>query len=268
MKKTMALLLAGLAITSVVSAQEPAPPSPSVPASPAEKIEAPRSKAGENFIALNFTNIEIGALVKVMSELTRKNFILDERVIGKVTLMTPTRISPDEAYQVFLSALEIKGFTAIEDGKIVRIIPSAQARQSGLKVFQDDEFGGEGYVTQLIRMTYVNPQEIMRALTPLMSKDGSMIAYAPTNSLIITDSVSNIRKIESLVHAMDVAATEGKGKINVYYSQNANAEDIAKSMAALVARLPVPPAGGAAGRPVNASWKVRSRSRRTRPPIR
>jgi general secretion pathway protein D len=245
----MALLLAGLMLSSVAAAQEVSPPLPTAPASPSEKIEMPRSRAREDFIALNFTNIEIGALVKVMSELTRKNFILDERVVGKVTLMTPTRISPDEAYQVFQSALEIKGFTAIEDGKIVRIIPSAQARQSGLKVFQDGRFGGEGYVTQLIRMAYVNPQEITRALTPLMSKDGSLIAYAPTNSLIITDSVSNIRKIESLVHAMDVAATEGKGKINVYYLKHANAEDIAKGMAALVARLPVPPAGGAVAGP-------------------
>ena len=184
-----------------------------------------------------------------MSELTRKNFILDERVVGKVTLMTPTRISPEEAYQVFQSALEIKGFTAIEDGKVVRIIPSAQARQSGLKVYQNGRFGGEGYVTQLIRMSYVSPLEITRALSPLMSKDGSLIAYAPTNSLIITDSVSNIRKIESLVQAMDVAATEGKGKINVYYLKHANAEEIAKGMAALVSRLPVPPAGGAAAGP-------------------
>jgi len=248
-KKTVALLLAGLFIASVAAAQEVAPPSPASPSSPKEKSETPRSKAGEDFIALNFTNIEIGALIKVMSELTRKNFILDERVVGKVTLMTPTRISPDEAYQVFQSALEIKGFTAIEDGKVVRIIPSAQARQSGLKVYQDNRFGGEGYVTQLIRMAYVNPAEITRALTPLMSKDGSLIAYAPTNSLIITDSVSNIRKIESLVHAMDVAATEGKGKINVYYLKHANAEEIAKGMAALVSRLPVPPAGGAAAGP-------------------
>ncbi len=256
----MTLLLAGFVITSVVSAQEVAPPlpsaqeevappSPSVPAPPPKKIETTKSKAREDFIALNFTNIEIGALIKVMSELTRKNFILDERVVGKVTLMTPTRISPAEAYQVFQSALEIKGFTAIEDGSVVRIIPSAQARQSGLKVFQDGRFGGEGYVTQLIRMVYVNPQEITRALTPLMSKDGSLIAYAPTNSLIITDSVSNIRKIESLVQAMDVAATEGKGKINVYYLKHANAEEIAKGMAALVSRLPVPPAGGAMAGP-------------------
>ena len=58
---------------------------------------------------------------KETSEFTRRNFILDERVTGKVTLMTPTKISPEEAYQVFLSALEIKGFTAVEDGRIIRI---------------------------------------------------------------------------------------------------------------------------------------------------
>jgi general secretion pathway protein D len=95
-------------------------------------------------------------------------------------------------------------------------------------------------------MNFVNPQEIVRTITPLVTKDGTMIAYPTTNSIIITDSVSNIRRIESLIHAMDVAAPEGKGKINVYYLRNASAEDIAKLMQALVSRLPVPPAGGAA----------------------
>ena len=205
-----------------------------------------RPKSDDDYVTLNFTNIDISALVKVMSELTRRNFILDERVTGKVTLMTPTKISPDEAYQVFLSALEIKGFTAMEDGKVIRIIPAASARQSGLKVFQDGDTQGEGFVTKLIRMNFVNPQEIVRTITPLITKDGTLIAYPTTNSLIITDSVSNIRKIESLIHAMDVAAPEGKGKINVYYLKNASSEDIAKLMQALVSRLPVPPAGGAA----------------------
>ena len=249
MKKTAALLLAGLVTASVAFSEEAAQPSsPAAPPS-SEKSEPAKRKAGDDFIALNFTNIDISALVKVMSELMRRNFILDERVTGKVTLMTPTRISPDEAYQVFQTALEIKGFTAIEDGKVTRIIPSAAARQSGLRVYQNNMFGGEGYVTQLIRMTYVNPQELVRTLTPLITKDGSLIAYAATNSIIITDSVSNIRKIESLIRAMDVAATEGKGKINVYYLKHANAEDIAKSMTALVSRLPVPAAGGVAAGP-------------------
>jgi general secretion pathway protein D len=245
-KSAALLLLMGLVSIPVVHAQDQAPGSAGAPASPAGQSGIRKAKTADDFVTLNFTNIDINALVKVMSELTRRNFILDERVTGKVTLMTPTKISPEEAYQVFLSALEIKNFTAVVDGRIIRIVPSATARQSGLKVVQDGDMGGEGFVTKLVRMNFVNPQEIVRTITPLVTKDGTMIAYPTTNSIIITDSVSNIRKIESLIRAMDVAAPEGKGKINVYYLKNASAEDIAKLMQALVSRLPVPPAGGAA----------------------
>jgi len=81
--------------------------SSAAPASPGPSADQPdvrKLKAGDDYVTLNFTNIDIAALVKVMSELMRRNFILDERVTGKVTLMTPTRISPGEAYQVFLDA--------------------------------------------------------------------------------------------------------------------------------------------------------------------
>lgn len=214
-------------------------------ATPAPTQIAVPKVSPDNYVALNFTNVDISALVKVMSELTRRNFILDEKITGKVTIMTPTRITPEEAYQVFQSVLEIKGFTAVEDGKVIRIIATNTARQSGLKVYQENAMKGEGFVTKLLRLNYVNPQELVRTITPLMTKDGSIIAYAPTNSLIMTDSVSNIRKIESLIRVLDVPAPEGKGKINVYYLRHANAEDIAKIMQALVSRLPSPQAGGA-----------------------
>ncbi len=246
MKKTAALLLLGLVTAHVLYAEEPTPLASAPSGTPSGQINLQKIRAGDDYVTLNFTNIDIAALVKVMSELTRKNFILDERVVGKVTLMTPTKITPDEAYQVFLSALEIKGFTAVEDGKVIRIIPAATARQSGLKVFKDDEFKDQGFVTKLVRLTYVNPNEIVRTLTPLMSRDGSLIAYPATNSLIVTDAVYNIKKIESLIRALDIPAPEGKGKINVYYLKNANSEDFAKVMSALVSRLPVPPAGGMA----------------------
>ena len=240
MKTIPALLLAGLLGVSAANAQPASPPA-------ADQQEVPKiGKTRDDFITLNFSNIDIAALVKVMSEFTRRNFILDEKVTGKVTLMTPTKISPEEAYQVFLSALEIKGFTAVEDGKIIRIVSTAAVRQSGLRVMQDGDMRGEGYVTKLIRMNYVNPQEMVRTLTPLITKDGNLIAYPATNSLIITDSVAAIRKIEKLVTALDVQLPTGKGKINVYYLKNASSEDIAKVMQALVSRLPVPPAGGAA----------------------
>jgi general secretion pathway protein D len=248
-KKTAALLILGLVIANVLYAEDihllSAPTGTS-----SGQADLQRIKAGDNYVTLNFTNIDIAALVKVMSALTRRNFVLDERVAGKVTLMTPTKITPDEAYQVFLSALEIKGFTAVEDGMVTRIIPAATARQSGLKVYKDDDFSGQGFVTKLFRLTYVNPNEIARTLTQLVSRDGSLIPYPATNSLIITDAIYNVKKMESLIHALDVPALEGKGKINVYYLKNANAEDFAKVMSALVSHLPVPPAGGAAARQV------------------
>ncbi len=222
-------------------------PISAVSATSANQAEIRKIKSSDDYVTLNFTNIEISALIKVMSELTRRNFILDERVTGKITIMTPTKMSPDEAYQVFLSALEIKGFTAVEDGTVTRIIPAASARQSGLKVIQDGDGRGEGFVTKLIRMKYVNPQDMVRAITPLVTKDGLLIAYPNTNSIIITDSVYNIKKIEVLIHAMDVPAPEGRGKINVYNLKNANAEDIAKLLTALVARLPAPPQGVSVG---------------------
>lgn len=245
MNKVPALLLAGLLSFHAAYAQVPE-------AAEVQEQKPPRiTRAGEDFITLNFNNIDIAALVKVMSEFTRRNFILDEKVAGKVTLMTPTKVSPEEAYQIFLSALEIKGFTAVEDGKIIRIIPTALARQSGLKVVEDGGMEGEGFVTRLIRTSYVDPQDLVRTLTPLISRDGMLLAYPATNSLIITDSVPAIRKLEKLVAAMDVATPTGKGRINVYYCKNASAEDIAKVMQALVSRLPVPPAGKPAAAAAN-----------------
>jgi general secretion pathway protein D len=268
-KKLAALLLVMIGLMSAFashaqnrpgsspSAAKPAPaapaPAPAGSAAPANQIDLKTIKSNDNYVTLNFTNIDINALIKVMSELTHRNFILDEKVTGKITIMTPTKMSPDEAYQVFLSALEIKGFTAVEDGTVTRIISSATARQSGLKVFQDGNFRGEGFVTQLIRLKFISPQDMVRTISPLITKDGNLIAYPNTNSIIITDAVYNIKKIESLVRAIDVPAPEGKGKINVYNLRNANAEDLSKLMTALVSRLPAPPAGGPAALPVSSS---------------
>ena len=236
--KAGALLLAGFALASALlaHAQEQ---SPRAPISPHQAYaDTEMHQQGQDFVTLNFSNIEIAALAKVLSEMTNRNILLDERTTGKITVMTPTKLTLDEAYQVFLSALEIKGFTAIEDGKFVRIIPAAAARQSGLKVLMDGEMPGEGFLTKFIRLKFMNSQEATRTLMPLLTRDGSLISYAATNSIIVTDPAHNIRKIESLIAALDVPAQEGKGKISVYPLHNADAEDISKVLTSLIARLP------------------------------
>jgi general secretion pathway protein D len=171
--KAWALLLAGFALANALlaHAQEQ---SPRAPISPLQAYaDTEMHQQGQDFVTLNFSNIEIAALAKVLSEMTNRNILLDERTTGKITVMTSTKLTPDEAYQVFLSALEIKGFTAIEDGKFVRIIPAAAARQSGLKVLMDGEMPGEGFITKFIRLKFMNSQEATRTLMPLLTKDAA-----------------------------------------------------------------------------------------------
>ncbi len=262
MNRTAALLLTiGLLCAPTAFAKQKKTPAAPVPgdAAAAPSVASPDApgpldiqdvKAKDDFVTLNFTNIDISALVKVMSELTHRNFLLDDRVTGKVTLMTPTKMSPDEAYQVFLTALESKGFTAVEEGAVTRIIPVAAIRQSGLPVVTGGkETAGVGYLTKLIRLKYANPQEITRIVGPLVSRAGSIFPYPPTDSIILTDSIFNIRKIENLIRVMDVPAPEGEGKINVYYLRNANAEDMAKLLSGIVAHAPKAPLSSAAASP-------------------
>ncbi|MGO9449845.1 MAG: type II secretion system protein GspD, partial [Candidatus Binataceae bacterium] len=79
-------------------------------------------------ITMNFQNVDIPVLAKFISEITGKNFIIDESVRGKVTIISPTKVTPEEAYQAFQSALEIKGFTTVTVGKSIKIIPSRNVR--------------------------------------------------------------------------------------------------------------------------------------------
>ncbi len=220
----------------------------STPAAPKEKETSSKrpseikeiTKEGD-YITINFNNIELQAFTKFISDLTKKNFIIDDKVQGKVTIVSPTKISKDEAYQVFLSVLEVKGFTAVETDNVIKIIPSREVKQSGVKVVSDKEkdIRGEGFVTKIFHLNYVSPSELTKTITPLISKDGNIIPYVPTNALIVTDSYSNIKKLTDIVNILDVEPPKGKGKINVYYLKNANSEEVAKVLTGIISKVPV-----------------------------
>ena len=101
---------------------------------------------------------------------------------------------------MFLSVLELKGFTAVETDNVTKIIPSSQVRQSGIKVISDKEMDikGEGFLTKIFHLNYVSPAELTKTMQPMISKDGNVISYSPTNALIITDSFSNIKNSQML----------------------------------------------------------------------
>jgi len=280
-----------------------ASPAAAQPAGPS----APGKQPAEQFVSIDFNNVDINLFIKFMSELTGMNFVVDNNVKGKVTIISPARISLDEAYRVFESVLEINGFTTVKAGEIVKIVPAPEARTKNIQTLLEQEKANpeDQVVTQLIPLKYADPEEVKRLFTPLVSKNSVILGYAPANTLIITDVQSNIQRlikilkqidklgagqqisviplqhadaarlttlltnlfkttaprpqqaasaekhpvivadertrtivvlasevdtlrIKQLINMIDKETPRGRGKINVYYCEHANAEDLAK----------------------------------------
>ena len=181
----------------------------------------------ERYVTIDFENVDINLFIKYISELTGKNFIIDKAVRGNVTIVSPTKISVDEAYKVFESVLEVQGFAAVPAGSIIKIVPSADARSKSVETGFKKDTGeiSDKIVTQLIPLKYADPEELKRLFTPLVSKNSVVISYPSTNLLIVTDVLSNIDRLLQIIKQIDVA--ENVAEISVIPIQNATASDVA-----------------------------------------
>lgn len=165
----------------------------------------------ERSVSIDFNEVDINVFIKFISELTGKNFIVDQRVKGNVTVISPSKISVDQAYHVFESVLEVHGFTTVEAGDVTKIIPSPHARTKNIETMlrQEKANPSDRIVTQLIPLQYADPEEIKQLFAPLVSRDSVVLSYKATNTLIITDVYSNIKRLLSILDEIDV---EGIGR--------------------------------------------------------
>jgi general secretion pathway protein D len=163
-------------------------------------------KQPSQFVSIDFNNVDINVFIKFMSELTGTNFVVDQRVKGKVTIISPSKISLDEAYKVFESVLEVHGYTTVKAGQVVKIIPAPDARSKNVetRLLQEAREPEDKIVTQLIPLKYADAVEIKRLFTPMVSKSSVLLAYSPTNTLILTDVYSNIKRLLRILGAIDI----------------------------------------------------------------
>jgi general secretion pathway protein D len=200
----------------------------------AKKTSPPaREPVEEKYVTLDFDNVNIEVFVKFISELTGKNFIIDEKVKGKVTIFSPKKIPLRDVYKVFLSVLEINGYATVPVGNMVKIVPSMQAREKSVETrfAREARDSDDRMVTQIIALERANPDEVKRVLDPIVSKTSSVLSYAPAGMLIITDYLSNVRRLLGIVKALDV---EGAGDQITYLPlQNASASEVAKSLSTI-----------------------------------
>ncbi len=211
--------------------------------SPQEKGENPANPSAvkgsaQKFVTLDFDNVDISVLVKFVSELTGKNFLIDEKVKGKVTVMSPKKIPVNDVYRVFLSILEINGFTVVPAGNMIKIVPSAVAREKSLEIRTQKDLADpeDRMVTQVISLERANPDEIKRVLDPIVPKTGSVLSYPAAGMLIVTDYLSNIRRIQEIVSALDVEGAGGQ--ISYIPLQNASASEVVKSLSTIFQPVP------------------------------
>ena len=175
------------------------------------------SGAATSGILLNFKDVDLRQIIDLMSDLTGTNFLVDEKVRGKVTIVAPRPVSLEEAYSVFLSILEVQGFTVVPQGPITKIIPSREVKESPLPTAITERdgaaMGRDEFITQLIPLEYADANDIRGLLSALVSRESSLLAYAPTNTLILTEVQSNINRLMKIIRALDVEAPEAVLKV-------------------------------------------------------
>ncbi|MEC9362534.1 MAG: type II secretion system secretin GspD [Pseudomonadota bacterium] len=182
-------------------------------------------------ITLNLKDADISTLIATVSEVTGKNFIVDARVKGKVTVVSASPMSSDGLYETFLAVLAVNGFAAIPAGDTIKIIPEATAKQEGSGVYgSSSRLPIDEVVTHVYQLQNINAAQLVPILRVLVPQWGHLAAYQPNNSLIITDRASNVERIGRLIQQMDQA---GDREIEFVRLQYAAASEIVRILTAM-----------------------------------
>ena len=183
--------------------------------------------SGDEKITLDFKDVELTELINTISELTGKNFLYDDSIKGKVTIVSPETMTLDETYQLFLTVLNVKGYTLVPSGKVNKIVSTKTARQEGLPVFSKGSSASDQFITRLVRLDYLDVDTVATSvLAPLMPSTGNIITYPPTNTLILTETAATIDRMVKIMQKLD--QPDSSGELTVLPLRFADAEEVAK----------------------------------------
>lgn len=180
----------------------------------------------ETLESFDFPNVEITDLIKAISELTGKNFIIDPGVRGKITIVAPSKLTLSEAYKAFLSALAINGFTVVPSGNFLKVKSARNAQRDSIETYSGAYYpNSDQMITRIIHLKHISAEQVNRDLRILPSKDGEMSVYTQTNSIILSDYGSNIDRVMKIINQLDVPGFEDQ--LEVVPVKYAKAKDLA-----------------------------------------
>jgi len=191
---------------------------------------APEDITSENFPetieSFDFPNVDITDIIKAVSELTGKNFIIDSTVRGKITIIAPSKITVAEAYKAFLSSLAINGFTVVPSGGFLKIRNARSAQRDGIDIYSGSYYpNSDQMITKVVHLKHISAETLKQQLGRLLNSSyGEIEAYPQTNSMIISDFGSSIDRIMKIINQLDVPGFEEQ--LEVIGIKYAKAKDI------------------------------------------
>jgi general secretion pathway protein D len=191
-------------------------------------VELDASIKNEMYGTIDFPNAELKDIIKAISKLARKNFILDRKIENRrITILSPEPVTKQEAYNAFLSSLYMNDLTIVAEGKFLKVIDTKSALQANIRVFMGDYAPNTAEViTVLYPLKFLNAEDIQRYLTDLVPRSGRIAAYPNTNTLVMTDTGFNLRRVIQIIKTIDIPGHEDQlENIPIRY---ASAKDIGK----------------------------------------
>jgi general secretion pathway protein D len=203
-------------------------------------------------VTLNFVNADIEAVTRAMSAMLNRPILVDPRVRGTITLYSEQPLPVRDAYRNYLAALRGLGFTVVETGGLLKVVPEADAKlQSGTVSVDVPTQRGDTILTQVFRLNYENPNNLVAILRPLISPNNTINASPSTASLVITDYADNLQRIAKIIAALDQPSATGVEVVPLKYAVAADLAPIAQRLAdaggSVVVPGAPPGAGGAGG---------------------
>ncbi|MGJ3701206.1 type II secretion system secretin GspD [Variovorax sp. AFSI2.2] len=161
--------------------------------------------AADEPVTLNLANAEVSMVLKLASELTGKMFVLDPKVKGNVNVVSAAPMPRSLVYPTLVAALRLQGIAVVDEGKVVRILPEADARQQSVAVgLSGTPMAGDTITTRMFSLKYEAAQAVGPAIKPLLHNAATVIAYPANNTLVVTDYSQNLKRLEVILGAIDV----------------------------------------------------------------
>lgn len=187
-------------------------------------------------VTFDFDEIDIRSFIKIVSELTGENYVIDPAVNGKITVSSPKPIPHEAVPVVFQSVLDVYGYVAVADGDIVKIIPFTRAREGGGVITPGDQARSDAVVTRIFQISHADVNDVRNVIRPLLSRSGNVTAHAGSRTLLVTDFAGNVNRLQGIIDIID--GTGPRLQQKVLPLTYADADAVASAVTALYAAQP------------------------------